>query len=140
MADVTLTRFYFGDKCTLGRLVFNGPEDELFRCWTCENPYLDNKVNVSSIPDGSYTMGRVDSPRFGKDCWSVLNVPGRSHILLHAGNKAKDTRGCILPGSGLLADGVSQSKKALETFAVQAKTSEELGLVIQSGIIKELSQ
>jgi hypothetical protein len=49
------------------------------------------------IPAGTYTCVRVDSPRF-RDTFEVKGVPGRSFILLHKGNLADDSRGCILVG------------------------------------------
>jgi len=73
--------------------------------YTLEPPWQDNKVNISCIPTGRYHCTRVDSPKFGKT-YGVHNVPGRSHILFHAGNIAGDTarglnahsHGCILLG------------------------------------------
>ena len=83
----------------------NGRE-EIFSCVTLELPWLDNQRNVSCIPEGIYTTSRHQSPNFGL-CFHVQDVPGRSHILIHAGNYVgsinpktgtPDTRGCILPG------------------------------------------
>ena len=65
---------------------------------TLEDPWLDNKKEVSCIPAGEYVCARVTSPRFG-NTFEVTNVPGRTHILFHAGNTNKDTRGCILLGT-----------------------------------------
>ena len=53
------------------------------------------RPNVSCIPTGHYHCVRTDSPRFG-DTFEVTEVPGRSHILFHKGNSAKNTKGCIL--------------------------------------------
>lgn len=64
---------------------------------TLENPWLDNQRNVSCIPEGRYECKRVQSPRFG-NTFEVTNVPNRSHILFHKGNKEDDTQGCILVG------------------------------------------
>jgi hypothetical protein len=40
----------------------------------------------------------VQSPKCG-ETFEVVDVPGRSHVLFHAGNTAGDTEGCILLGS-----------------------------------------
>ncbi|XXJ19867.1 DUF5675 family protein [Desulfovibrio caledoniensis] len=56
-----------------------------------------NARNVSRIPAGEYLCSIVDSPRFGRT-FEVLDVPGRDHILFHAGNVIEDTAGCILLG------------------------------------------
>lgn len=62
-----------------------------------ELPFLNNKVRKSCIPAGTYTAVKHNSPKFGKTFW-VKNVPGRSEILIHAGNIHEHTLGCLLPG------------------------------------------
>ena len=62
---------------------------------TLERPWLDNQRSVSCIPPGTYTCARKQSPRFG-NTFEITGVPGRSHILFHAGNTAADTEGCVL--------------------------------------------
>ncbi len=133
---VILTRWAFFNDCTLGRLEFDG-----FRCWTVERPWLDNAVNVSCVPDGTYTMERHDSPKFGPNVWELQNVPNRSYILIHAGNTSKDVTGCIALGEGLRtgADGVTSSRKALSAFEELTKGLESLKIQIGSGRITELS-
>ncbi len=64
---------------------------------TLENPWLDNEVGISCIPNGEYLCQKVNSPRY-KDVFEVKDVENRTHILIHAGNTEKDTRGCILVG------------------------------------------
>ncbi len=79
---------------------------EAMRFKTLELPWRDNQRRISCIPPGSYTVMKHISPSFGK-CFWVKDVPGRSHILIHAGNFSgsvnprtgkPDTLGCILPG------------------------------------------
>ena len=79
------------DRGTPGVLLLDGR----FECFTLENPWLRNEPNVSCIPRGVYRLRRRQSPRFG-DTYQVEDVPGRSHILFHGGNRERDTRGCIL--------------------------------------------
>jgi hypothetical protein len=82
-------------------------------CFTLELPWRDNKKNSSCIPLGTYDVVPHVSPKFGKTLL-LLDVPDRSEILIHAGNTAKDTRGCILVGEGLdLSGALTKSKKAL---------------------------
>jgi hypothetical protein len=64
---------------------------------TLEEPWLENEPNVSCIPKGTYQCKRITSQRFG-ETFEIVNVPGRSHILFHAGNGPEDTQGCILVG------------------------------------------
>lgn len=67
-------------------------------CCTLERPWLKNKVNVSCIPAGVYTIRPVKSPKFGSS-FEVCDVVGRSHILIHKGNYVSETQGCIMPVS-----------------------------------------
>jgi hypothetical protein len=64
-------------------------------CSTLEPGSRENKPDRSSIPTGQYLCSRKLSPKFGPT-FEVLDVPGRSDILFHAGNVLEDTHGCIL--------------------------------------------
>lgn len=66
-------------------------------CTTCEDPWNDNKTGESCIPVGTYKCQKHNGKRY-QGVWEVCDVPGRSAILIHAGNTIKDTRGCILVG------------------------------------------
>lgn len=66
-------------------------------CLTCELPWNDNHPQTSCIPAGTYKVIRHNSPDH-PDTWEVMNVPGRSAILIHNGNTKLDSRGCILVG------------------------------------------
>ena len=100
MNNMHLCRLNTGDAGTFGILHTKG-----FNCFTAELPWRDNQQSISCIPPGEYDCVIRQSPRFGKTYW-VTNVPGRGHILIHAGNYAGDkslgfkthTEGCILQG------------------------------------------
>ncbi len=91
---LTLTRDRRSEWATLGRLSIDGEPV----CHTLERPWLDNKRRVSCIPVGEYTGAVQHSPRFKAWLPELLDVPGRDQILIHAGNTADDTEGCILVG------------------------------------------
>ncbi|WP_040368528.1 DUF5675 family protein [Paucidesulfovibrio longus] len=88
-------------------------------CCTLEPQDLDNRQNVSCIPEGEYVCRRTHSSRFG-ETFEVCAVPGRDHILFHAGNTQGDTRGCILLGQGVGmlggVRGIMDSRNALSGF------------------------
>lgn len=71
-------------------------QKEVF-CVTLEPADLLNAPNVSSIPSQQYLIERHVSPRFG-ETFRVMNVPGRSDVLFHAGNVSGNTEGCIILG------------------------------------------
>jgi len=93
MDKFTLKREIMSNKATLGRLL-DSDGNEI--CKTLENPWLNNHVGISCIPVGTYNCIKDDQGRF--QYWRLENVPGRSSIEIHPGNKEKDTRGCILLG------------------------------------------
>ena len=79
-----------------------------FKCYTMENPWLDNKRSESCIPNGWYVMKMRQSPIVErtsrgefKEGWEVTNVVGRQFIMFHVGNWTRDTDGCILTGRNL---------------------------------------
>jgi len=94
MSDLVKLKRVVGDNDrTFGVLSIKG----LPLCVTIERPWLDNTVGKSCIPAGKYRVARTDSHHFGST-WQVKDVPGRSHILIHKGNTANDTEGCIIVG------------------------------------------
>lgn len=103
MLTVQLIRGPSTDQGTFGRLVFGGQV-----LHTTELPWRNNARQLSCIPHGAYTCALVNSPKFGR-VYGVANVPGRSHVLIHAANVAGDVtqgwdtqlHGCIAPAEKL---------------------------------------
>ncbi len=91
---------------TIGELLIDG---EHF-CFTLEPP--------QPIPLGAYPLTIRHSPRFQRDMPHVENVPGHEGILIHWGNWAKDTEGCLLVGitKGVINNFIGESKKAFEAL------------------------
>lgn len=73
--------------------------------YTGELPWRDNRPRVSCVPEGVYECQWILSPRFGRT-FQILDVPGRSHVLIHSGNWCGDTSngykshvlGCVILG------------------------------------------
>lgn len=98
-----IVRFRQDQDGTFGRLFLpNGAERT-----SAEPPWKDNRTDVSCIPPGKYECELNESPHHGF-CPEILNVPGRTHVRMHAGNFAGDveagrkseTKACVLPGKG----------------------------------------
>lgn len=89
-------------ECAAGNfgILAAATEAEDHYLFTCEDDWRGNATGVSCIPPGIYKMKRAVSPHFG-DVFEIVGVPGRSHILLHAGNTEEDTDGCVLLGLSL---------------------------------------
>ncbi len=75
-----------------------------FSCATLELPWRDNRPNISCIPPNTYPLAWRVSKRW--KAFHIQNVPGRSWILMHAGNFAgavkkgfkTNVQGCVLLG------------------------------------------
>jgi len=111
--NLLIIRNTFSDVSTIGKLFLNGE----WLCDTLENPYLNNQRNISCIPEGQYKVRlRTARESATKDYLHLLvqDVPDRSLVLFHVGNKSSDTRGCILVGIGTEQDFVKNSRLAME--------------------------
>jgi len=95
MKLVTLQRSFASDKVTMGALQILGVDHPPI--FTLENPWKGNQRNVSCIPAGVYECVKHYGKKY-HDVWRLENVENRSYILIHAGNTAKHTEGCILVG------------------------------------------
>ena len=106
---MTLTRKIKTDESTIGELSIDGK----FECFTLEDPVRDHKIkDRTAIPAGTYEVVITHSPRFKKDMPRLLDVPNFEGILIHVGNTAKDTEGCILVGKGKAVNMITSSKDA----------------------------
>ena len=52
----------------------------------------------TAIPAGRYRVIVNVSPKFGRELPRLLDVPGFEGILIHKGNSARDSAGCVLLG------------------------------------------
>ena len=118
-------------KGTFGVLV----DKEVPICVILELPDINNKQDISCIPEGSYVCRRVDSPKYG-DTFEITDVEGRSHILFHWGNWLHNTKGCQLTGEGFRKmsgkPAVTYSRRAFKTFMDYLKGEDEFALTIQN--------
>lgn len=93
--DLALIRYHACRAGTLGHLFADGRHV----CYTLEPALSIFAVDHHpAIPAGLYQCTSHQSPKFGQELIMLRDVPGRAYILIHAGNAAKDTQGCILVG------------------------------------------
>lgn len=120
---VQLTRFGDTPFGVFGQLVF--PDG--VSLYTVERPWISNQSNVSCIPTGIYTLSKRVSPKVSRivkdrypEAWEVTKVPGRTFIMIHPANRAKELEGCIAVGLSLdciAGDwAVMDSQKAYDLF------------------------
>ena len=123
--EIVLGRFRYTDIAITGMLSINGS----YRAVSLERPDLDNRQSVSCIPCGTYRIGlRTEGGWHNRDSYhpaikdvhegmlEILDVPDRTFILLHRGNKPTDTEGCVLIGSSFGTDTIADSVKAYIPF------------------------
>lgn len=104
---ITLSRIIKGEHSTIGSLAIDG----VWKCWALEDPVREGpKVpGDTAIPAGTYPIIVNMSPRLKKRYPRLVGVPGFEGILIHCGNDAGDTSGCILVGQKLdTPDHISQ--------------------------------
>lgn len=96
---LTLNRIFKGESYTIGKLYIDG----IYYCDTLEDKVRDLPIekkvmHETAIPPGEYKVIVNASPKFKRELPRLLNVPYFDGILIHRGNTAKDTSGCILVG------------------------------------------
>ena len=128
---LTLIRSYNSKEYCIGHLYVDG----VYMCDTIEDcdRGLDQKMplkqiqnlklkGITAIPTGTYKVVlNVQSPRLSKKSQykfckgyvpRLLNVKGFDGVLIHIGNKAEDSLGCILVGYNKVKGQVINSTEA----------------------------
>lgn len=126
--ELTLRRRYKGPKYTIGSLYIN----DIYFSDTIEDVDrgLDNSMTEeyikakkvygqTAIPCGTYNINmNTVSPKFKNRSWAriyggklprLINVKGFEGILIHVGNSAQDSLGCILIGENKIKGKVINS-------------------------------
>ena len=82
-------------RSTLSRWSLGGTS---FSCVGIEPPWMNNTPFKSCIPAGVYRAKLSYYNAGGYQAYELLNVEGRTDILIHAANKASQLAGCLAPG------------------------------------------
>lgn len=126
---IEIERKFSSAQCVSGYLLV----DDKPVCYVLEKPWLVNLPEISSIPLGEYDATiRTD----GTKGWRIelQNVPGRGNIQIHVGNTPADSRGCLLPGTGIDTSlcKVTGSKDAMELLKKSLAAHEQ---ALQSSVM-----
>lgn len=113
---------------TVGRLYVNG---KLY-CNTLEDVVrdLDREEKVpgkTAIPAGKYNVIYNWSPKFGRNLPRLLNVPHFDGILIHPGNTADDSAGCILVGKNTEVGRLTESRYTSDKLNVLIEDAQRHG-------------
>jgi hypothetical protein len=109
------------DVCTIGSLFIN----DVFFCYTLEDKdrglkqsdsllFIQAKkiFGLTAIPSGFYKLTVNQSPKFKRMLPRILDIKGFDGVLLHRGNSANDSLGCILIGYKKGDNSIFESTKA----------------------------
>lgn len=112
--NAILQRLLSNEKVTLGMMLVEGRP--FFP--TLELPWKNNQPNISCIPAGTYKCVKTFSNHFQKQVFLLQDVPGRSAVEIHIGNKVEDIQGCIVIGMqySLSAYEIVHSAVAFDVF------------------------
>ena len=108
---LTLKRIALKPTYTIGHLYIDGK----YFCDTIEDKVRDLKKESkvkgqTAIPYGTYEVTWSYSPRFKKFTPRLQNIPQLSGVLIHSGNTAADTEGCIIVGENKVVGKVINSR------------------------------
>lgn len=129
MIHLFLKRIALKETYTIGKLYIN----DVYFCDTIEDKVREPGVKVygkTAIPYGKYKIIINYSPKFKKMLPRLLDVPGFSGVLIHSGNTADDSSGCILVGNNNEVGRVNNSRATMEKL-MNVLTGNEIELVIQ---------
>jgi len=133
--ELRLDRKWFTIASTIGELYV----DDRYECFMLEDPVRERDVDQdgdidaadvvgfkiqdrTAIPSGRYQVILWQSPKFG-EVLKLLDVPGYTDILAHAGNRAVDTKGCLLTGQQRGENAVYNSRVALAALLLKVKAA-----------------
>ena len=143
------------DNYTIGKLYIDGVyfADTLEDCdrgLTQDMPLEEIKAKKvygkTAIPKGTYKVYmNVVSPKFKDRSWAkpyggklprLLNVPNYEGVLIHVGNTAEDTSGCLLVGindsQGRISNSQATFKKLMDEYLVPAhERGEKITITIE---------
>jgi hypothetical protein len=139
-----LKRTFKGPQYTIGKLYVNG----VYECDTLEDTdrglyqtqsllEIQNKkvYGQTAIPYGTYKIDmNTVSPKFKDRSWAkfcggklprLIDVKGYEGVLIHVGNKAEDTLGCILVGENKIKGQVISSTDTFKKLYDRLKTAHD---------------
>lgn len=134
--ELKVIRKWKKDKYTIGDLYIDG----VWFSNTLEDAVRDTKIyGKTAIPCGTYKITMdVVSPKFKDRSWAkpydgklprLIDVPNYEGVLIHVGNTAEDTSGCLLVGQNKVKGQVVNSTQTfmslMDKYLIPAKNRGE---------------
>jgi hypothetical protein len=128
--ELNLYRMWDTAKSVCGELHLG----EMFWLYTLEparvNPVIPGHP---CIPAGRYQLKLTMSPHLNYVCPEVLDVPGRTAIRWHIGNRAEDVEGCAVLGETHGEDWVGNSRGAFNRLMSVLRSYESIWCTYHDG-------
>lgn len=142
---LTLIRIFKGSGYTIGKLAIDGsyfcdtledavrnlppvcPDTPQGKSCTCREKVYAR----TAIPSGTYKITMEHSPRFGRALPYLHDVPHFLGILIHSGNTADDSAGCILVGRNKAKGKVLDSRVILQALIERIGKQSEITIEIR---------
>lgn len=126
--EIKVRRIAKRETYTIGHMYLDGR----YFCDTLEDRVRDlgkePKVpGQTAIPEGRYRVIVNRSPKFRRELPRLLNVPHFEGILVHRGNTAADSAGCLLVGENYVKG------KVLNSTPYELKLTERCKAAIAAG-------
>lgn len=145
--EILIKRIAKKETYTIGKLYIDGK----YYCDTIEDKdrgltqsmsskeIADKKIkHKTAIPTGKYELTlKVKSPKYSQKKAFVdycnafmprfVNIPGYEGVLIHTGNTAEDSSGCIVVGYNKVVGKVINSMNAFKTIYPVMKTASDKG-------------
>lgn len=148
--ELRLKRIALRESYTIGKLYIDGT----YFCDTCEDRVRDNNrdgdlndigegkvYGQTAIPYGTYKVTmNVQSPKYSQRAayaWCkgylprLVDVPHFEGILIHAGNDATHSAGCILVGENKVRGKVINSMATLKRLVNLLMSAEDITITIE---------
>jgi hypothetical protein len=139
-----LKRRFFAEEYTIGTLSIDGVQF----CDTLEDKNRDHNKDgdlndpgegkvyaKTAIPFGTYKVIVNRSPKFKRELPRLLDVPHFEEILIHRGNTAKDSAGCILVGENKIKGQVINSTQYENELVKRLKSAIKKGEEVEIEIV-----
>lgn len=130
--ELKLTRDLLNSAYTLGKLSIDG----IFFCYTVEDTDRLSRGEAkifgqTAIPRGTYKVELAMSPHFDKVTPRLIDVPEFDGVLIHSGNTAADTEGCIIIGASRTPNGVELSRICFTKLMDRLNNIKDISITIE---------
>lgn len=136
--ELVVIRKYQDNFKTLSHIYLNNK----FFCYCLELPDRGNKKEKSRIPMGKYKTKEHNSLKYKYACL-IQDVKDRSYILIHEGNKIKDTNGCLLFAKKLNSEAITETNAdinyILQSKIILSKLFDKIGKKFEITILEDFT-